>query len=595
MVPAWLQNGTDLRGRAARRRRAARGASRRPSGRARCWCWSPTARSVTLSTARRSIARSPPLPGLELELAALTIRAVDDEPAATARAGRLARARRGPRRRGARAARERDRRRRPDAAGRSARGAAIWARSVSSPTATSDASRRRCHPAGRWAAWSRSRDARRARSRIEAIARGQRMPSRQPRRRVAPEWLRPWVARRRVADRPVSERPLPGGDGRARPALRRRHLRATRSRARWTGWSSATCSRWPTCRARAPATSIAPPPRPRMRDLTGKVRLAIDLTRGEVDRATIESSTLGNPGIERCLQESAFEIEVPRAARSDAPVTAVLNMVFRPRTTEKKADVDLGAVGDRDRSGHRRDAPARGQRPGDACATGAVGRPVTSGRERPPPGGQHLDLAAGDPPVRRPACANSAQAGESATSPRSAIRRPRLRRSQGRVVAADGRLRAEDLLDADLPLEAAASRRFEVDHRARVGRVREAAPAPVRPRRWRCIRARTPPADRRTSAASRRRRTTTAAAAPIEFVRAAVSRPRGRSGRVRPGATLRRRRRCRSPRRPARRPAPVRRSRHARARRSPLTPEPTALARRAEPRVSNRSRTCSSA
>ena len=60
---------------------------------------------------------------------------------------------------------------------------------------------------------------------------------------------------------------------------------------------------------------------------------------------SIESSTLGNADIERCLKESAFEIEVPRAARSDAPVTAVLNMVFRPRTSDAKAEVDLGAVG----------------------------------------------------------------------------------------------------------------------------------------------------------------------------------------------------------------------------------------------------------
>ena len=84
---------------------------------------------------------------------------------------------------------------------------------------------------------------------------------------------------------------------------------------------------------------------PALRDLTGKVRLAIELARGEVGGVKVESSTLGNPDIERCLQESAFEIEVPRAARSDAPVTAVLNMVFRPRTSDKKADVDLGEVG----------------------------------------------------------------------------------------------------------------------------------------------------------------------------------------------------------------------------------------------------------
>jgi len=84
---------------------------------------------------------------------------------------------------------------------------------------------------------------------------------------------------------------------------------------------------------------------PALRDLSGKVRLSIELARGEVGGVKIESSTLGNPEIERCLQESAFEIEVPRAARSDAPVTAVLNMVFRPRTPDKKADVDLGEIG----------------------------------------------------------------------------------------------------------------------------------------------------------------------------------------------------------------------------------------------------------
>jgi hypothetical protein len=84
---------------------------------------------------------------------------------------------------------------------------------------------------------------------------------------------------------------------------------------------------------------------PALRDLAGRVRLAIELARGEVGGVKIESSTLGNPEIERCLQESAFEIEVPRAARSDAPVTAVLNMNFRPRTPDKKADVDLGEVG----------------------------------------------------------------------------------------------------------------------------------------------------------------------------------------------------------------------------------------------------------
>jgi hypothetical protein len=67
--------------------------------------------------------------------------------------------------------------------------------------------------------------------------------------------------------------------------------------------------------------------------------------RGEVDRATVESATLANPEIESCLRDSAFAVEVPRAARSDAPVTAVLNMVFHARTGDKKPAVDLGEVG----------------------------------------------------------------------------------------------------------------------------------------------------------------------------------------------------------------------------------------------------------
>ena len=32
--------------------------------------------------------------------------------------------------------------------------------------------------------------------------------------------------------------------------------------------------------------------------------------------------------------------------RNDAPVTAILNLVFRPQTPEKKRGDDLGAVGD---------------------------------------------------------------------------------------------------------------------------------------------------------------------------------------------------------------------------------------------------------
>ena len=74
---------------------------------------------------------------------------------------------------------------------------------------------------------------------------------------------------------------------------------------------------------------------PAMRDLTGRVRLAIHLVRGEVMDARVESSTLAQPTIETCLRESAFALEVPRAYHNDEAVTAVVNLVFRPRTPEK--------------------------------------------------------------------------------------------------------------------------------------------------------------------------------------------------------------------------------------------------------------------
>jgi hypothetical protein len=85
---------------------------------------------------------------------------------------------------------------------------------------------------------------------------------------------------------------------------------------------------------------------PALRDLTGRVRLAIDVVRGEVERASIESSTLNHADVETCLREGAFAIDVPRVMRNDAPVTAILNLVFRPQTPEKKRGTELGAVGD---------------------------------------------------------------------------------------------------------------------------------------------------------------------------------------------------------------------------------------------------------
>jgi len=70
------------------------------------------------------------------------------------------------------------------------------------------------------------------------------------------------------------------------------------------------------------------------------------VARGEVERANIESSTLNHADIERCLREGAFAIEVPRAVRSDAAVTAILNLVFRPRTPEKRPGSEPGGLGD---------------------------------------------------------------------------------------------------------------------------------------------------------------------------------------------------------------------------------------------------------
>jgi hypothetical protein len=57
--------------------------------------------------------------------------------------------------------------------------------------------------------------------------------------------------------------------------------------------------------------------------------------RGEVGGARIESSTLGHAAIEACLREAAFALEVPRAYRNDEPVTAILNLVFRPHTPDR--------------------------------------------------------------------------------------------------------------------------------------------------------------------------------------------------------------------------------------------------------------------
>ena len=79
---------------------------------------------------------------------------------------------------------------------------------------------------------------------------------------------------------------------------------------------------------------------PADRDLSGRVRLALDLVRGEVGAARVESSTLAHPLIETCLRDAAYALDVPRAYRNDDPVTAILNLVFRPRTPERRGGIE---------------------------------------------------------------------------------------------------------------------------------------------------------------------------------------------------------------------------------------------------------------
>ena len=180
---------------------------------------------------------------------------------------------------------------------------------------------------------------------IEATARGKRLalPGRPV--RIAPEWLRAWSA---SAPRPEKARllvspsvlalvePVVRTVAESEPAVRGSMDRLVMRNV----LSLAYMPRARACYLARTAKSAA------SRDLTGKVRMAIDVTRGEVERAVVESSTLNRPDVEQCLREGAFEIEVPRVTRNDAPTTAILNLVFKPQTPAQKRAEDLGAVGD---------------------------------------------------------------------------------------------------------------------------------------------------------------------------------------------------------------------------------------------------------
>ncbi len=80
--------------------------------------------------------------------------------------------------------------------------------------------------------------------------------------------------------------------------------------------------------------------------LRGRLRLELQLERGEVVGADITRSTLGQRDLERCLREAAFRVEVPRPVRADVPVIAALNLVFRPRSDAvqgRPTSADAGA------------------------------------------------------------------------------------------------------------------------------------------------------------------------------------------------------------------------------------------------------------
>jgi hypothetical protein len=195
---------------------------------------------------------------------------------------------------------------------------------------------------------------------VEASAHGRRIKVAARARTVAAEWLRPWLAS------------AGGGGGRDAKPASANGADPTKPRLLVTPALLALVE--PVAHPAPPteavvkgsmdrlvmrnALSLAYMPRaracylnrsgatPALRDLTGRVRLAIDVVRGEVERAAIESSTLNQADVETCLREGAFAIDVPRVMRNDAPVTAILNLVFRPQTPEKKRASDLGAVGD---------------------------------------------------------------------------------------------------------------------------------------------------------------------------------------------------------------------------------------------------------
>lgn len=66
--------------------------------------------------------------------------------------------------------------------------------------------------------------------------------------------------------------------------------------------------------------------------LRGRLKLELDIERGELLNATIRHSTLDHPAIEDCVRKAAWAVEYPRPEHRDAPIIANVNLVFAPRT-----------------------------------------------------------------------------------------------------------------------------------------------------------------------------------------------------------------------------------------------------------------------
>lgn len=78
--------------------------------------------------------------------------------------------------------------------------------------------------------------------------------------------------------------------------------------------------------------------------LRGRMRLELQLERGELQEATVRRSDLNHAEIETCVREAAYAIEYPRPMYRDAPTVAALNLVFRPRTAEEQPPPDASPL-----------------------------------------------------------------------------------------------------------------------------------------------------------------------------------------------------------------------------------------------------------